>query len=151
MIPAQNTKILAMIQPEAITNNTSFTTLEIDTKGWDYAQIIFQLGETDFAMTALAVTEADVTATSHANITGLITATSANIDGDTSAFQTATDDDTIALFEIDLRGRKRFLDLTATIGNGSAGGFASAICILSRAEQSPTTMAQRGCIQVLRV
>jgi hypothetical protein len=152
MVPSQDTKFINMTPPVAILDDGSWATTEIDTKGWDYLQIVFSLGANDIAMTALAVTEADVTATSHANITGLITATSTNIDGTTSAFNIATtDNNTIALFEIDLRGRKRFIDLTATNGNGSSGGYASVLAILSRAEESPTTMAQRGCREVLRV
>ena len=151
MIHAQNQKIVTITPPAAIVDNSAFTTAEIDTKGWDYAQIYVHLGATDIAMTALQVTEADVTNTSHVAITGLVHGTSDNIDGSTSAIPTSTADNDIICFDIDLKGRKRFIDLNATAGNGSAGTYMTAWCVLSRADAAPINMADRGCASILRV
>ncbi len=151
MIPAQDTKYIMMTPPVALVSDASLLTTEIDCKGWDYLQIVMSLGVCDGIFTALAVTESDSTGANHANVTGLVFATSTNIDGDTSAFPTASADNTIYAFDIDLRGRKRFIDLTATIDATSSGDFATVLAILSRAEQSPTLATSRGCAEVLRV
>jgi len=150
-VAAQNSKYVTIVPPAAIVDNASYTTAEIDTLGWDYAKIVVHLGATDIAMTALAVTESDVTASGHANVTGLIVGTSVDSDGTTSVLPSATDDDKFFVFDIDLRGRKRFLDLTATAGNGTAGTYLTAWCELSRGNETPTTAAQRGAQHVLRV
>lgn len=151
MNPLQNTKFVNLTPPAAIVDNASYTVAELDTKGWDYATILFILGATDIAMTALKVTESDTAGSGHADVTGLIAGTSTNIDGATSALPSATDDNKIVAFEIDLRKRKRYLDLTATAGDGTAGTFAACIAILSRGKESPVSMTERGCVQVLRV
>lgn len=151
MVPGQNVKFVNIVPPAAILDNASASTNEVDTLGYDYATIVLNLGATDIAMTALAVTESDSTGSGHANVTGLVWGTSANIDGSTSALPIATDDDTIQVAQIDLKGRKRYLDLTATFGDGTAGGFIAGVCILSRAEESPTTISAMGCNEVLRV
>lgn len=151
MNPLQNTKFVSMTPPAAIVDNTSYTTAEVDTKGWDYAQIYCYLGATDVAMTALAVTESDTTGSGHANVTGLVVGTSDNIDGSTSALPTSTDDNKCMIFDIDLRGRKRFLDLTATAGDGSTGTYMTAWCILSRGNEAPVSSTERGADEVLRV
>ena len=126
--------------------------MEVDTKGWRYATYVVNIGATDVAMTALAVTESDTTGSGHANVTGLVTGTSTNIAGSTSALPTSTADNDLRIFDIDLQGRKRFLDLTATAGDGSTGTYLSAICILSDGEIGPITAAERGAsIDILRV
>jgi hypothetical protein len=149
--PLQNTKFVQLTPPAAIVDNASYTVAELDTKGWDYCTIVCCLGATDIAMVALTVTESDSAGSGHANVTGLIMGTSTNIDGSTSALPVSTDDNTIQLFEIDLRGRKRYLDMTATAGDGSAGTFMSVLAILSKAAEAPTSIAERGCDEVLRV
>ena len=151
MIHSQCVKYLNVTPPAAIVDNASYTTAEIDTNGYDYCTIVVILGATDIAMTALAVTESDTSGSGHANVTGLVWGTSTNIDGSTSALPTATDDDTFQVAEIDLRGRKRYLDVTATAGDGAAGTFAAIIAILSRPDTGPTSASDMGADEVLRV
>lgn len=153
MIHAQNMKYLNLTPPGALVDDASLTVAEIDTKGWDYCQILLILGTTNTDMTALAVTESDVTASGHVAVTGLeFTETdSPDIEGDASVYPVATDDDGIFLFEIDLRGRKRFLDVTATVGSTSTGGYYTMLAILSRGENVANTNAARGVVQALRV
>jgi hypothetical protein len=149
--PLQHVKYLSLIDPAAIVDDTDFSTNEIDTKGYDYATIIFQYGTSDIAMAELTVTESDSSGSGHEDVTGLIVGTSDNIDGDTSSLPSATDDDELVVFEIDLRGRKRYLDLVATAGDGSSGTYASAVCILSKANVVPLSVSDRGCLELLRV
>lgn len=147
----QHVEYKPVIDPAAIVDNSSWSTNEIDTKGYDYATIIFHYGTSDIALAALSVTESDTSASGHTNVTGLIVGTSDNIDGDTSSLPGASDDDSMVVFEIDLRARDRYLDMTATAGDGTSGTYASAICILSRANDVPVSVSDRGCNQILRV
>lgn len=151
MIHAQNTKVLNLTPPAAIVDDASLTVTEIDTKTWDYCQIFLVMGATDIAMTALAVTESDVTASGHANVTGLVWGTSANHLGVTSTLPSATNDNGVFIFDINLNGRKRFLDLTATVGDGTSGGYYTVMAILSRGENVANTATARGAVEILRV
>lgn len=152
MKPLQNTKIVAITPPAAIVDNASFTTAAIDTAGYNYAMIVVQLGSTDIAMTALKVQESDASdMTGAADVTGLVFGTSTNIAGSTSALPVATDDNKFQCFEVNLTGRKRYLDVVATGGDGTAGTYMSAFCILSSAASAPRTAAERGFDDILRV
>jgi hypothetical protein len=150
MIPAQNSKYVLVTSPAAILDNTSATTNAIDTKGWDYLQVVCSIGATDIGMAALKLQTSD-TDSSYADLTGAIFGTSTNIDGSTSAVPSATDDNKVFVIEVDLRGKKRYFDLVATAGNGTAGTYFSAIAILSKGEISPITAAGRGADEILRV
>lgn len=151
MIHAQNAKWVSITPPAAIVDNASLTTAEIDTKGWDYAEVIVYLGATDIAMTALAVTESDTSGSGHANVTGLVYGTSTDVDGNTSSLPSATDDNGFFGFQIDLRGRKRYIDVTATVGNGTTGAYVTVFVRLSRAEVAPNSISEAGFTGLLRV
>lgn len=151
--PMQNVKYVAITPPAAIKDNGSYTTTEIDTNGFDYMTIVAHLGATDIAMTALAVTTSDTSGSDHANVTGLVWGTSTNIDGSTSALPSATDDNTFQVASIDLRSSllKRYIDVTATAGNGTNGTYCTIIGILSRADEGIYGATQAGCDEILRV
>lgn len=151
MIAAQQNKFVNLTPPAAIVDNASLTVAELDTLGWDYCEILVIMGATDIAMSALKVTESDTSGSGHADVTGLVFGTSTNTDGDTSALPTATDDNDIFSFQIDLRKRKRYLDMTATVGNGTNGAYVTIIAILSRGREMPSSAAEAGCNQILRV
>lgn len=142
----QNCKVVNVTPPAAIVNNAAFSTTTIDTKGYDAVAIYFALGATDVAMAALKVQESDDSGMSGAaDITGLVYGTSTNPDTETtSALPTGTDDNKVFGFFVDLKGRKRYLDVSATAGNGSTGTFGSCIAVLYKAEQVPTTATGRG-------
>jgi hypothetical protein len=151
----QQVKHVTVYAPAAIVDNASLTTNVIDCKGWDYCTIIVQLGATDIALTALKVQEDDTTSsatalTSGADVTGLVWGTSANIAGTTSTLPSATDDGDIFVFEVDCRNRDRYLDVVCTFGDGTVGGYAAIVAILSRGENPGTTAAARGCTEILR-
>lgn len=155
MIPVTST-LFNVTPPAAIVNNASLTCNVIDTLGYRFCRITVILGATDIALTALKVQESDVKAsatalTSGADVTGAVFGTSNNDTGVASTLPAATDDNKFYTFEIDLRGRKRYLLPVVTIGNGSAGGFATVIAELDRGENVPTTAAQKGVAQNLRV
>ena len=151
MVTNQLQKAFLVIPPTAIVDNAAFTEIEIDTKTFDYCTVYVCLGATDIAMAGLKMQESDATGADQVDITGLVYGTSDNTLGETSALPTALEDDLVFGFDIDLRGRKRFLTCVATAGDGAAGTYLIALALLSRAEDGPATAALRGCSQMLRV
>lgn len=147
MIPPFQRKIVSITPPAAIVDNAAYTTAEIDTIGYDYAVINVYLGATDIAAAALQVTESDTAGSGHAAIVGTRFGTDANDAGSTAALPSSTDDNKFFAFFIDLRGRKRYLDLNLTAGDGTAGTFAVAWAELWRAKDAPRTAAEAGYSQ----
>jgi hypothetical protein len=149
-----NFKIVGVKAPGALVDNAALTTTEVDTLGWEFARFVLYLGATDAALTALHVTEADVSATNHVEIpaTDFTDATKTDIEGDALAEPTASDGNKFVVIDLDLRGRKRYLDLVATVGAGVANGaYASAWCELYRGDTAPRTNAGRGVLQMVSV
>lgn len=151
MVHAQMCKKFIVTSPGALIDDASATTNEIDTLGYDYVTIDCIFGATDIALTALKVQQSDASGSGHADVTGLVYGTSLDIAGATSALPIDTDDNKVFSFEIDMRGKKRYLDVVATFGNGSVGGYIAIIANLWRAKDGPTTAAERGCANILRV
>jgi hypothetical protein len=122
----QNVKVVNVTPPAAIVDNASFTTNTIDTAGFGKLAVYFSLGATDIAMTALKLQESDDSGMSGAaDITGCVYgATGA------PALPTATDDNKVFGFFVNLAGRDRYIDVVATAGDGSAGTFGACTAIL---------------------
>jgi hypothetical protein len=68
-----------------------------------------------------------------------------------STLPTATDDNHVFSFDVDLRGRKRYLKPVITIGNGTNGAYVNVLADLFRAEQMPHDAASRGLTAALSV
>lgn len=147
MNQAQNLKVVNYCPPTAIKDNASFTTNAIDTAGFGKLAIYFTLGATDIAMTALKVQESNDSGMSGAeDITGLVYGTSANPEtGTTSALPTADNDNGVFAFFINLSGRKRYIDVVATAGDGSAGTFGSGVAFLYDGD-GMNTASERGLV-----
>lgn len=150
MIHAQNCKFVSITPPAAIVDDASYTTASIDTAGYDYMQVFVYLGATDIAAVALKLQSSD-TDGSYADLPGAVYGTSANIAGSTSALPSADDGNECFLFEVNLLGKKRYFDLVATAGNGSAGTYMTAFALLWRGDIAHTSAANRGFADILRV
>lgn len=135
-----------VIAPAAITDNASFTTNEIDTAGFGQLAVHVIVAATDIAFTALKLQSSNTSGSGFADITGLVYGTSTLPEtGATSALPTATDDNKIFSFYLNLDGKHgRYVDLVATIGDGAAGGFAAAWYELTNSETGLSTSASRG-------
>ena len=156
MISAQNNVWFIVTSPAVIVDNASLACNVIDGQGYDYTQIAVIIGATDIATVAMKIQESDTKSnttalTSGADVTGLVSGTSTNIAGTTSALPLSTADNTVQLFEVDLRKRKRYLLPVVTGGDGTAGTYYTVIALLSRAEVQPTSASGRGCGDILRV
>ena len=142
----QQAKAVFVTPPGAYVDNTAFTTTTIDTLGYHKLAIYFGIGDSDIAMTTLKVTESDDSGMSGASdITGLVYGTSTNPDtGSTSALPTATDDNKIFAFFVNLQGRKRYIDVNATAGNGTNGTYGTCIAFLYNGDNIPENATERG-------
>lgn len=150
MKPFQDCKLVNLISDLTV-DNAAYTTAEIDTAGYGYAVIVATFGNVPANVGAMTVTESDTAGSGHAAF--ITVGTTACIDAATSALPTAAGGDgDIMVFEIDLTGRKRYLDFTCTAGDGSGTTTElSAVCYLFQADVSPTTEAGRGADQIIRV
>lgn len=147
----QVAKYVQVIAPVAIVDNASWTTNEIDTAGYDYLTVVFNLGASDIAVAALKMQSGDVSGTV-ADVTGLDCDGDTDIDGSAAALPSATDDNNLVVFQVDLRvNNHRYWDLVATAGDGSAGTFGSAVAILSKGAVSAVSSTAMGAETVLRV
>lgn len=147
----ENYKLVSITPPAAIVDNAAFTTAALDTLGFRHATIVAQLGPTDIAFAGMKVQESDDSGMSGAtDVPGCVMGTSIDIDGVASTVPSATDDNKFIKFEIPLQGRKRYLDLVATGGDGSTGTYMSVFALLWGPDNDPNTAAKMGCDQVLR-
>lgn len=143
-------KYVRSISPAAIVNNGSASATAIDTLGYSYCEVICQLGATDIAMTALKLEESDDNV-SYGDISGATFAGGTSADGTTLALPSATDDNQPHVFQVSLLGRKRYLRVVATFGNGATGGFIAAVARLSQGaapSNTDTDLAAGGICRV---
>lgn len=152
MIRLQDTKVLLTTPPVAAVNNANTLTTTIDTVGFDYCTVLVGIGvSSSSGISALKIQESDYSNMSGAaDVTGLVYGTSTDIAGSTSALPVHTNDNTVFAFEIDLKARKRYLDLVCTVDNAGTGAFVTCMTILGRPEQSPTTLSAKGLTGCLR-
>ena len=144
-------KYVEITNPGALLDNASATTAEVDTLGYDYAVVVVQLGATDGGLTALQITESDATGSGHVAVTGLVYGTSTNSAGTTSTLPGEASDNQSRAFFIDLRARKRFIDLDITAPNTTSGAYVTAFAVLFKPGIAPNTAAEWGFDEVLRV
>ena len=139
-------------QPQVINTAGAVTTTEIDTLGYGYLELALMMGATDAALSTCKLSESDTTGqtTNGADITGLIFGTSTNSAGSTSSVPSATDDNKVFLFNVDLKGRKRFLYLQIVVGAGTNGAYLAALARLSRGSTAPKSAATYNASQVLQ-
>jgi hypothetical protein len=151
MNPLQQCKFVTAIKPGALIDNNTATADVVDTRGYDYATVIVQLGATDIAMTALKLQASSTSGGSYADITGATFNGGSGLGGATLALPSATDDGQTCVFQVDLRGKEPFLKVVATFGDGTSGGYIAAVAVLSRGKIAPTTSTGSADGDVCRV
>jgi hypothetical protein len=138
----QKVKTVWITKPAAIVDNAAFTTDIFDTKGFKKARVVVGLGALDIAIAAMKLR--------HGNDSGL--SDGADLSGaDFSVapltLPAATDDNKLYAIHLDLRGKKRYFDLSLTGGDGATGTFAVAWVDLYDAYESPNSATERGFAQ----
>lgn len=142
-----NQKYVIVTSPRVINDNTAYTTNTVDSKGWRRLRFLIILGALDIAVATLKLTESN-----DSGMSGATDVPGEDFSVSPATLPSATDDD--KLFAIDVRcagKRKRYFDLSFTAGDGAAGTYAAVVAILDEAEILPSTAADRGFAQQLRV
>lgn len=146
MINAKNQKIVPVTNPGAIVDNAAFNTATIDTLGFRFVTVVVILGALDVALTALKLRESNA-----ADMSNAVDVAGADFSLLPATLPTATDDNKSYAIQIDMRGRKRYLDLSMTGGDGTLGTYATAFAILSKGEALTSSPEGRGFAQELSV
>lgn len=139
-----------VVQPPASVASTATTTCQFDTIGYDYAVVDVLVGTqatTDPAITTIKWLEADAD-TNSSSMTAIVALTGGSATSTSAGYLipavTVTGLGGAAVqFQIDLRKRKRYLQLNITPGTTLVLG---AVAKLHRAEQSPLTAAAKSII-----
>ena len=127
------------VMANATLDNASGTTPVIDTLGYEHLFVLVRLNTTDIALTALKLQQSDSDSSGFVDITG-------HVYGATGApaLPSATDDNKFYGFFVDLRGKKRYIDLVVTAGDGSVGAVVYAVGALSQGEVAQYDADSRG-------
>jgi hypothetical protein len=145
MIPVLNQKILSVTPPAAIVDNAAFTTASVDCLGAGWVTFIVYLGALDIAVAAMKLRESDDdgVADAYADVPG------GDFSVSPAVLPAADKDNNLYAVQVNMLGRKRYLDLSLTGGDGTAGTFATVFAILSRLQTTPSTASDRGFTQEL--
>ncbi len=145
-IGLETSKVVNVTPPGAIVDNAAFTTAAVDTKGFRHCTFLVILGALDIALAVFKLQESDddAVADAYADVDGADYSTD-------STLPAATTDNSIYAIRVDLRGRERYLNLSLTGGDGSAGTYATVIAVLEGPEIVPSTAVQRGLADELAV
>ncbi len=136
----QGSKSLVPLGPVSLTAAGTAISATIDGRGHEELQIVVTktTHATDY-ITTLAIQQSDTdSATAFANVTGYVVGTdftAASLSGGTNAAA----EKAAGIFNIDLRGKKRYFRVTLT--NGAAAGVVGITATLNRSEQAPITTA----------
>jgi hypothetical protein len=146
MIPAFKSGIA--ITPQSVTNAGTAAGKIIDTKGWDYCLLTIHMAttnDTSNVPTVITIKEGDTTS-AMATFTGCVQNTDYTVA--TTAY-TSTAGDNAYSFAVDLRARKRYLQISAVspvTTQITSGGY-----VLGKGELSPLTAAQAGVLNAVYV
>ncbi len=139
MKSAANVKYVPVTPPGAIVDNAAFTTTAVDTLGFNHLTFVLVFGALDIAPASASIRHSDAS-----NMGSPATIATGGTD---FALATASDSDNLFhVFEVDLLGKKRYLDFEITGGDGSAGTYLSVLAILSRPGQSPNSATEHGAV-----
>jgi len=126
-------------------------TASIDTMGYDFMQLAVKLG-TEAAVssvpTTLKLSESDITdATGYSDIKAFVGGTATDGFSLTGSVFTATSTSANVVFNVDLRGRKRYIKIAMSpqVTDALFGVYA----VLARGEASPSTAARLGAVTLI--
>lgn len=134
-----NLKFVPITPPGAIVDNAAFTTAAVDTKGFRHLTIVAIFGALDIAPASASIR--------HSDASDMSSPATLATGGTDFALATATDSDNLChVFDVDLLGKKRYIDFEITGGDGAAGSYLSILAILSRPEESPNSASEHGAV-----
>jgi hypothetical protein len=139
MQTAAAVKYVPVTPPAAIVDNSAFTTAAVDTRGWRHLTFVVVFGAIDIAVASSKIR--------HSDASNMGSPADIAVGGTDYALATATDSDNLFhVFEVDLLGKKRYIDFEITGGDGAAGSYIAVLAILSRPEESPNSATKHGAV-----
>jgi hypothetical protein len=143
MYDLQSVKVVQITPPGAIVDNAAFTTATLDTRGFGEVLFIVNIGALDIAIAALKLQESDAS-----NMASATDITGADFSVSPLTLPIDTADNTNIQIHVRLgANRKRYMDISVTGGDGSAGSYVSILAILGRGSADPSTAALAGAGQ----
>ena len=139
----QSLKSVCPLGPISFTNGGTATSATIDCKGYEELQLVVTktTHATDY-ITVLTIQQSDDTnASNFATVTGYVVGTDYTLASLTGGTNAATEK-AAGVFNIDLRGKKRYFRVLVT--NGAATGIVGITGTLARAEQAPITATNQN-------
>ena len=146
----QNAKFVNVLDPVSAAASAITMDNEIDTKGFDYCTVVFQLGSANGAVTELHLEQSDAgggSGFSEVGVEGFDFSSGIESDVTNAALPGASDDDNLFVFEVDTRGLKRYLRLEYT--SGGSANLSACVAILSRASETSNVPADRGALGLI--
>jgi len=137
----QNLKWKNVTPPAAIVDNAAFTTATLDTQETLEWAFIVSLGALDIAVAAMKVTESDAS-----NMGSATDVSGADFSVSPLTLPAADADNNLYLITGASKGRKRYLDLSLTGGDGSTGSYVSVLAV-TVPKIGPDTATERGVAQ----
>jgi hypothetical protein len=136
MLSIAKTKFAAITPPAAIVDNAAFTTTAIDTKGFAWLTIVVLFGALDIAPASSKIRQSDAS--------NMSSSSDIAVGGTDYSLATASSDNQFHVFDINLLGKKRYIDFEITGGDGTTGTYMTAIAILSRGAEAPDSVTERN-------
>lgn len=136
----QNVKWQNVTPPAAIVDNAAFTTGSVDCKGFGKAMFLVTLGALDITIVAMKLRESDDDS-AYTDVTG------ADFSVPPLTLPAATDDNKVYAIYVNLKGRKRYLDLSLTGGDGTSGSYITVLAALYNGSEVPNSATERGIAQ----
>jgi len=144
MIEALRHRTVIVGSPKVISDNAAVTTAILDAVGAGWVTFLIVLGAMDIAVAALKLTESD-----DSGMSGATDVPGADFSVLPATLPSATADDTVVAIHVNMLGRKRYLDLTFTTGDGSAGTYSTVLAQMFGLQQTPDSAETRGFGQEL--
>jgi hypothetical protein len=144
MVSMQTVRYFSVTAPISVAGSVTTNSIDTVVNGikYDYLTIVVSTGLLAVDMTALKLQSSD-TDGSYQDLTGFVGAAS----GGDFVLPVAADDNKFVVFNVDLRGKKRFFDVVAN--TGATAGLIGITAILSRGKVAPNSATDQNALVVV--
>jgi hypothetical protein len=148
MLPTQERKVINLLPPGPIINNTSPVIASVNTSNWSFLAITVLCGPMNVATTLFQLAECDTLVGSYTPIVGSRFGTDPNDTNTTSTLPGTANGSGIFQWLVTLMGgRKTFIQPQITVGNGTGDYLVIFAELWLSTYGAPATGAQAGATQ----